>query len=73
MSAHHRKLISYSLDHLRFLEEQIIQLDEDIAATIRQAGLEAKWQLVQSVPGVGPTSGAKILAETAGDMTTFPW
>lgn len=72
MSSHHRKMINYTLDHLRFLEEQIIQLDEDIAATIRQAGLEPKWQLVQSVPGVGATSGAKILAETGGDMRVFP-
>lgn len=72
MSAHHRKLIDYCLDHLRFLEEQIIQLDEDMATTMREAGLEPKWQLVQSVPGVGPISGAKILAETGGDMTAFP-
>jgi transposase len=72
MSAHHRKLIDYCLDHLRFLEEQIIQLDEDMATTMREAGLEPKWQLVQSVPGVGPISGAKILAETGRDMTAFP-
>src|SRR5450432_4504384 len=32
MSAHHRQLIRYSLDHLQFLEEQILKLDNDIAA-----------------------------------------
>jgi hypothetical protein len=66
MSAPHRKLINYSLDHLRFLEEQIIQLDEDIAETIRQAGLEPKWQLVQSVPGWDQPVALKFWLRRAG-------
>jgi len=40
MSDHHRRMIRYSVDHMRFLEEQIEQLDKDIAATIRESGLE---------------------------------
>jgi len=72
MSDHHRRMIRYSVDHMRFLEEQIARLDKDIAATIRQAGLEPQWQLVQSVPGVQEISAAAILAETGTDMTQFP-
>jgi len=72
MSDHHRRMIRYSVDHMRFLEEQIEQLDKDIAATIRESGLEPQWQLVQSVPGVQETSAAAILAETGADMTQFP-
>ena len=34
MSAHHRKLIRYSLEHLQFLEDQIVKLDNDIGAKI---------------------------------------
>src|SRR6266571_6118171 len=34
MSAHHRQMIRYSLEHLQFLEEQIIKLDSDIAVKI---------------------------------------
>src|SRR6202049_4077989 len=64
MSDHHRRMIRYSVDHMRFLEEQIAQLDQDIAARIREAGLEPQWQLLQSVPGVQETSAAAILAET---------
>jgi transposase len=72
MSDHHRRMIRYSVDHMRFLEEQIEQLDQDIAMQIREAGLEPQWQLVQSVPGVQETSAAAILAETGADMTQFP-
>jgi len=64
MSDHHRRMIRYSVDHMRFLEEQIEQVDRDIAMKIREAGLEPQWQLVQSVPGVLETSAAAILAET---------
>ena len=34
MSDHHRKMIRFSLEHLRFLEEQILQLDEEIIRSI---------------------------------------
>lgn len=72
MSDHHRKMIRYSLEHLKFLEEQIVQLDEDIASKIREGQLEPQWQLLQSVPAIRETSAATILAETGGEMTTFP-
>jgi len=72
MSDHHRRMIRYSVDHMRFLEEQIAQLDQDIVAKIQEAGLEPQWQLMQSVPGVQETSAAAILAETGADMTQFP-
>jgi hypothetical protein len=48
MSAHHRTLIRYSLEHRQFLEEQILKLDEDIAAKIREGQLEPHGQLLQS-------------------------
>src|ERR1022692_3502958 len=34
MSDHHRKMIGYSLEHMRFIEDQIGKLDEDIVAQI---------------------------------------
>jgi transposase len=72
MSAHHRKLIRYSLEHLQFLEDQIVKLDNDIGAKIREAQLEPQWQLLQSVPAIRETSAAAILAETGGEMAPFP-
>ena len=72
MSDHHRRMIRYSVDHMRFLEEQIEQLDQDIAAKIQEAGLEPHWQLLQSMPGIQQTGAANILAETGADMKQFP-
>jgi transposase len=65
-------MIQYSLEHMRFLEEQIAKLDDDIGAQIAEAGLTGKWQLVQTVPGMQPTSAATVLAEVGGDMNQFP-
>jgi transposase len=72
MSEHHRRMIRYSLAHMKFIEEQIEEIDRDIAAQIHAAGLDGPWQLLQSVPGVQQRSAAKILAETGADMAQFP-
>lgn len=72
MNEHHRKMIRYSLVHMQFLEEQIAEIDQEIAAEIQQAGLEQQWQNLQSVPGIQERSAANILAETGADMTQFP-
>jgi len=58
---------------MKFIEEQIEEIDRDIAAQIHAAGLDRQWQLLQTVPGVQERSAAKILAETGGDMTQFPF
>jgi transposase len=72
MSGHHRKMIRYSLSHMKFIEEQIEQIDDDIAAKIHEAGLDRQWKNLQTVPGVQERSAANILAETGADMTQFP-
>ncbi len=71
MNEHHRKMIRYSLSHMKFIEEQIAEIDQDIAAKIQEAGLDRQWQILQTVPGVQQRSAAKILAETGADMTQF--
>lgn len=72
MSDHHRRMIRYSLDHMKFVEEQLAKLDADIAGQISRAGLQKDWELLQSLPGVQEGSAANILAETGADMTCFP-
>jgi len=72
MSAHHRRMIGYSLEHLRFLEEQLAELDRDIAEQIQQAGLSQRWEDLRSIPGIQQTSAAAILAETGQNMNQFP-
>jgi len=44
MREHHRKMIRYSLDHMRFIEEQVEKIDADIEAQIQEAGLTEAWQ-----------------------------
>jgi transposase len=71
MSDHHRQMMRYSVQHMELLERQIAQLDEAIAAKIREIGLEKQWELLQSIPGLQASSSATILAETGGDMRQF--
>lgn len=72
MSDHHRRMIRFSLDHMRFLEQQLERIDHEIEDQIRTAGLEEKWKLLQTVPGLKDRSAATILAETGGEMKPFP-
>lgn len=72
MSEHHRRMVRYSLAHLRFLEEQLEDLDKDIAAQIQVAGLTQQWENLRTIPGIEQTSAATILAETGSDMSQFP-
>jgi len=72
MRAHHRRMIRFSLEHLRFLEEQIGELDEAIAAQIEELGLVRQWELLQTVPAIQATSAATVLAEIGSDMRQFP-
>ena len=71
MSDHHRQMIRYSLKHMLFLEEQIAELDRDVAAKIGAAGLGQVQQLMQTVPGIQDRSAANILAETGALCSSF--
>ena len=71
MSDHHRKMIRFSLEHLKFLEQQILQLDEEIVLKIEQLGYIQEWELIQTIPGFQQTSAANVLAEVGADMQQF--
>jgi transposase len=71
MSDHHRLMIHYSLEHLRFLEEHIAKLDEQIVAKMEALGYVPQWQLLQTVPGMKANSAASVLAEIGPDMSQF--
>jgi transposase len=65
-------MIRSSLEHLRFLEEQIGELDEEIQRRIQAAGIGSQLELLHSVPGVGPESATAMLAELGPHMQPFP-
>ena len=71
MSDHHRQMIRYSLEHLRFLEEHVFELDQQITAKIEALGYTAQWQLLQTVPAMKENSAASVLAEVGPDMGQF--
>src|SRR5262249_6289448 len=58
MREHHRMMIRFSLEHLRFLEEQLSELDQQIGRKIEEAGYKQQYEL-QTLPGVQePTAAA---------------
>lgn len=71
MNDHHRKMIRYSLEHLKFLEEQILDLDEEIRTKIQEMGYPQSSELLQTVPGVQETTAAVLLAEMGPDTKQF--
>jgi|SRR5271157_4458723 len=72
MTDHHRRLIRHSMRHLAFLEEEIAELDDEIARKVGSGSLQPAVELVESIPGIQKTAAAAIVAETGPDMTQFP-
>jgi transposase len=67
---HHRVLIARILAHVDFLEESIAEVQQEVAG--RLAADEVAMQLLQTIPGVGESAAATILAEIGTDMSRFP-
>jgi transposase len=67
---HHRTLIATIMRHVRFLEEAIAALDEEIARLL--APLSGALTLLLTIPGLSVVSAAAILAEIGPDMARFP-
>ena len=72
LSDHHRMLIRFSLQHLQFLEQQLIALDETIVHKIQEAGYVQPFELLQTIPGIRSDAAMSILAEVGADMGQFP-
>src|SRR4051794_15978470 len=72
MSDHHRRMIRYSLQHLAFLEQQSLQLDDEILRHIEASGLAPALELIKTVPGIQQDSAVSVLAEIGPDMSVFP-
>ncbi len=67
MRDHHRLLIRQSLDHMQYIEKMISELDAEIAKRLRP--YQKQIELAGTVPGIGATAAASILAETGMDMS----
>ena len=67
---HQRFLLQSQLRHLDFLEEEIVQMDKEIAGRMRP--FEETLECLDSIPGVGRRSAEEILAEIGADVSRFP-
>ncbi|MBC7927963.1 MAG: IS110 family transposase [Bryobacteraceae bacterium] len=72
LSDHHRRMIRYSLEHLAFLDRQLLQLDGDILRHIETAGFGPALELIKTVPGIQQDSAMTVLAEIGPNVSTFP-
>src|SRR3989440_5626856 len=66
----YRRLLKMALEQLQFLEQQIGQLDREMASLLNQHQ-DAVERLVE-VPGLGVDSAQQIIAEVGPTAATFP-
>jgi transposase len=66
----YRRLVKMALEELRLLEEQINQLDQEMASLL-STHQEAVQRLAE-VPGLGADSAQQIIAEVGAAAATFP-
>ncbi len=67
---HHRFMLRLHLDQVNHTERTLARLDEQVVALLEP--FRDVVEHVSSVPGVGPTAAAAILAEIGFDMSRFP-
>jgi transposase len=66
----YRRLLKMALEQLQFLEQQIGQLDQEMASLLDQH--QDAVQRLAEVPGLGVDSAQQIIAEVGPTATTFP-
>jgi len=70
VTPHLREMINCSYEHLNYLETQIEKMNQKIEEKLKPFSKEI--ELLDTIPGVGPTVAASILAELGPDMSVFP-
>jgi transposase len=66
----YRRLLKMALEQLQFLEEQIGQLDKEMASLLSQH--QDAVERLAEVPGLGVDSAQQIIAEVGPTAATFP-
>lgn len=69
VSDRHRFLLQRLTNHIKWLQEQLAELDDQIVAAMEPYGRE--WQLLQTIPGIDRIGAAMLLAEIGTDMGRF--
>lgn len=66
---HHKKLISFSLDHIRHLGEKIESVDKEVDLLL--SDYQDDYERLQTIPGVKEDTAASIIAGIGTDMSQF--
>ena len=66
----YRRLVRMALEELQLIEQQIGQLDQEIASLLRQH--QDAVERLAEVPGLGVDSAQQIIAEVGATAATFP-
>jgi transposase len=66
----YRQLLKMALEQLQFLEQQIGQLDKEMASLLSQH--QGAVERLAEVPGLGVDSAQQIIAEVGPTAATFP-
>jgi transposase len=66
----YRRLVRMALEQLHLIEQQIGQLDQEIAGLLRQH--QDAVERLAEVPGLGVDSAQQIIAEVGATAATFP-
>ena len=66
----YRRLVRMALEELQLIEQQIGQLDQEIASLLRQH--QDAVERPAEVPGLGVDSAQQIIAEVGATAATFP-
>jgi transposase len=69
ITAHHRFMIELSLNHMQYIEQQILRLDEEMERHI--APYRKEFELLQTIPGIAENASAAVLAEIGPDVSPF--
>lgn len=70
LKPHHRFLLIQHLSHIDFLDEQIAQLDDEIAEQMRPFEAEVlRWD---QLPGINRRIAEVLIAEVGADLQQFP-
>jgi transposase len=66
----YRQLVKMTLEGLQFVEQQIIQLDQEMASLLRRH--QDAVERLAVVPGLGVDSAQQIIADVGAKAATFP-
>ena len=70
LSGPQRKLLKRQLAHLRDLQDNLAEVEQDIRANFAQ--FEGPIELLDTIPGIDLTAAHAVLAEIGVDMSAFP-